>query len=131
MAQHDIRLRRVYDENGRSEEGHRVLVDRLWPRGISKAEAAFDEWLEDAAPSTELRRWYSHDVAKYEEFARRYRLELRGPVASAAMQRLIELARSQTVTLLTAARDVDHSAAWVLRDRLTSRAHRSRRKRPG
>ena len=64
--------------------GYRVLVDRLWPRGITKAEAALDEWLKDVAPSTELRRWYGHDVERFDEFARRYRAELRRPPASVA-----------------------------------------------
>jgi uncharacterized protein YeaO (DUF488 family) len=126
----DIQLRRVYDDDDRGDVGYRVLVDRLWPRGIAKAEVALDEWLKDAAPSTELRRWYGHDVHRFDEFARRYRAELQQPPASAAVDRLIGLARTKTVTLLTATRDVDHSGARVLHERLTSRASRSRRRAP-
>jgi uncharacterized protein YeaO (DUF488 family) len=123
----EINLHRVYD--GR-DTGYRVLVDRLWPRGITKPKAALDEWLRDVAPSTELRRWYGHDVTRFEEFARLYRAELRRPPASHAVQRLIELAQTRTVTLLTATRDVEHSGARVLQERLTSRASRSRRRAP-
>jgi uncharacterized protein YeaO (DUF488 family) len=123
----DINLHRVYEDR---DSSYRVLVDRLWPRGISKADAALDEWLQDAAPSTELRRWYGHDVERYEEFTRRYRVELRQPLASAAVQHLIELARTRTITLLTATRDVEHSGARVLQQHLTSRASRSRRQAP-
>lgn len=123
----DINLHRVYDER---DTGYRVLVDRLWPRGITKADAALDEWLQGVAPSTELRRWYGHDVARFEEFARRYRAELQLPPGSDDVQRLIELAQTRTVTLLTATRDVEHSGARVLRERLTSRASRSRRRAP-
>ena len=124
---HDIHLHRVYDDR---DAGYRVLVDRLWPRGFSFADAALDEWLRDAAPSTELRRWYDHDVARFEEFARRYRAELRQPPASNAVKRLIALAQVRPVTLLTATRDVEHSGARVLQERLTSRASRSRRRAP-
>jgi uncharacterized protein YeaO (DUF488 family) len=72
----EIRLRRVYDHEIGADVGYRVLVDRLWPRGVAKADAALDEWLREAAPSTELRRWYGHDVERFEEFTRRYIAEL-------------------------------------------------------
>jgi uncharacterized protein YeaO (DUF488 family) len=108
----------VYDAG---ETGYRVLVDRLWPRGISKAEAALDEWLTDVAPSADLRRWYGHRVERFEEFARRYRSELRRPPASTAVDRLVGMAREQPVTLLTATRDVEYSGAWVLRQVLARR----------
>jgi uncharacterized protein YeaO (DUF488 family) len=124
----DIELRRVYDDTDRSHAGYRVLVDRLWPRGITKADAALDEWLKEAAPSTDLRRWYGHDVARFEEFARRYRAELRRPPASVAVEHLIELARTHTTTLLTATRDVEHSGARVLHQVVTSRASRPGRR---
>jgi uncharacterized protein YeaO (DUF488 family) len=114
----------VYDEAG---EGYRVLVDRLWPRGVTKAEAALDEWLTDAAPSPELRRWYGHRVERFDEFARRYRAELRRQPASSAVERLVELANEQPVTLLTATRDVEHSGARVLQQVLTRRAARPER----
>jgi uncharacterized protein YeaO (DUF488 family) len=123
---HKIELQRVYDAVP-PDAGHRVLVDRLWPRGVSKADLALDEWLKDAAPSTDLRRWYGHDVARFEEFARRYRAELRVPPASLAVDHLIGLARTTTVTLLTATRDVEHSGAQVLHRVVTQRAVRSGR----
>lgn len=94
----------------------RVLVDRLWPRGLAKAEATFDEWLKDAAPSTELRRWYAHDLARYDEFVRRYRSELRDVPATQAVEHLVELCRTSGVQLLTATRDLEHSGARVLAD---------------
>jgi len=122
----DIQLRRVYEDDDPSDDSYRVLVDRLWPRGVSKADAGLDEWLKDAAPSTGLRRWYGHDVRRFEEFARRYRLELRRPPGSVAVDRLVELARTERVTLLTATRDVEHSGARVLHQRVASRASRSR-----
>ena len=108
-----IELLRVYDAI-RADAGYRVLVDRLWPRGVTKADVALDEWLKDAAPSTDLRRWYGHDVTRFDEFARRYRAELRRPPASDAVEHLIELSRTRSVTLLTATRDVEHSGARVL-----------------
>lgn len=117
----NVDLQRVYDAG---DSGYRVLVDRLWPRGLTKAQAALDEWLTDAAPSSKLRRWYGHRVERFEEFARRYRDELRHPPASAAVDRLVELAREQPVTLLTATRDVEHSGALVLHQVLTRRASR-------
>ena len=101
---YDVRLRRAYDHDVQADNGYRVLVDRLWPRGVTKADAALDEWLKEAAPSTELRRWYGHDVERFAEFAGRYRAELRQPPAAAAVGRLLELARTQTITLVTATR---------------------------
>jgi uncharacterized protein YeaO (DUF488 family) len=128
MLPPEVRLHRVYDADDPGDTGHRVLVDRLWPRGVTRADAALDEWLKDAAPSDELRRWYGHDVQRFEEFARRYRAELRRSPALAAVDRLIALTRTETVTLLTATRDVEHSGARVLRDHLIGRASRSRRR---
>jgi uncharacterized protein YeaO (DUF488 family) len=118
-----IRVARVYAHD--THGGYRVLVDRLWPRGIRKADAGIDEWLQDVAPSTELRRWYGHDVARFPEFARRYRAELRGPPASSAVDHLLHLARAQAVTLVTATRDVEHSGARVLEAHLTEVVRRS------
>ena len=120
----EVRLVRVYDADDRSDAGHRVLVDRLWPRGVTRADATLDEWLKDAAPSAELRRWYGHDVQLFEEFARRYRAELERSPASAAVDHLLALANAGTITLLTATRDVEHSGARVLRDHLVGRASR-------
>ena len=108
-----VRLRRVYEEPS-PEDGVRVLVDRLWPRGLTKEKAALDEWVKDIAPSTELRRWYGHDPARFEEFRRRYEQELAEPGPAKALAGLRETASRQTITLLTATRDIDHSEAAVL-----------------
>jgi uncharacterized protein YeaO (DUF488 family) len=110
----------MYDGD-ESDDGYRVLVDRLWPRGISKQRAALDEWAKDLAPGNELRQWYGHDPARFEEFARRYQRELQHAPAQAAVARLRTVARRNRVTLLTATRDLEHSGACVLRDVLTGR----------
>jgi uncharacterized protein YeaO (DUF488 family) len=110
-----IRVRRVY-EPATPEDGARVLVDRVWPRGLRKDAARLDEWAKDAAPSTDLRKWYGHDPAKFDEFRRRYLDELsRGP-QRAQLGRLRALAAAGPVTLLTATRNVDISQAAVLAD---------------
>ncbi|CAB1128174.1 conserved protein of unknown function [Candidatus Hydrogenisulfobacillus filiaventi] len=93
----------------------RVLVDRLWPRGISKASAPWDHWLKEVAPSDGLRRWYHAHPGEQAEFARRYREELQDPVHQAALARLRELGRSAPLMLLTFGRDIDHSQLPVLR----------------
>lgn len=108
-----VRLRRIYDEPSRMD-GARVLVDRVWPRGVSKAEARIDAWLKEVAPSTPLRKWYSHDPARFAEFRRRYLIELKDPDRAAALAELRQLARKRTVTLLTATKHVDISQAAVL-----------------
>ncbi|MEU8302727.1 DUF488 family protein [Actinomadura sp. NPDC048955] len=113
----EVRLRRVY-ESPSDADGKRILVDRVWPRGLSKDEAHLDEWEKDVAPSTELRKWYGHDAAKFEEFTRRYDAELAEPERAAALDHLRELAGQGTVTLLTATKDVDRSQAAVLAARL-------------
>ncbi len=99
---------------------YRVLVDRLWPRGVAKADAALDEWAHDVAPSTDLRRWYGHDPARFDEFAARYRAELRHPPGAEVVARLRGRARTGRVVLVTATREVDHSAAFVLSEVLRS-----------
>lgn len=101
--------------------GARVLVDRLWPRGIRKEDERVGEWCTDVAPSTALRRWYGHEAARFDEFARRYRAELDQPQASAAVDRLAGMAERGGLTLVTATRDVDRSGAAVLRDHLEDR----------
>lgn len=116
----DVRVRRIYDEAAEAD-GRRVLVDRIWPRGVTKAGAGLDEWCKQVAPSTELRRWYGHDPAKFDEFTRRYELELAEPERAAAVRRLRDLAGNRPLTLLTATRDPSISAAAVLADRLRSR----------
>lgn len=110
-----IRLKRAYEAPS-ADDGVRVLVDRLWPRGLRKAEARIDRWMKDLAPSTELRKWFGHDPARWEEFRRRYRAELAGKAA--LMDTLRALAREQPVTLIFAARDEGHNEAVVLRDEL-------------
>jgi uncharacterized protein YeaO (DUF488 family) len=98
--------------------GTRVLVDRIWPRGISKEAAHLDLWLKDVAPSTALRRWFGHDPAKFEEFRGRYEAELGEPPASEALRRLEDLAAEQPLVLVTATKDVPHSHAAVLAELL-------------
>jgi uncharacterized protein YeaO (DUF488 family) len=109
----DIRVRRVYDDPV-PEDGTRVLVDRVWPRGPRKAAAHLDDWAKDVAPSRELRTWYGHDPAKFGEFRRRYTAELAQPGPQAALGRLRALAAEGPVTLLTATRDIGISQAAVL-----------------
>lgn len=109
-----VALRRAY-EPARPEDGRRVLVERLWPRGVAKAALAA-EWRKDLAPSTELRRWYGHDPARWEEFRRRYRAEL--AAAPQAVDALRDEARLGLVTLVFAARDAERSSAAALRDLL-------------
>lgn len=94
----------------------RVLVDRIWPRGLSKKAAELDEWAKDAAPSSELRRWYGHRPERFPEFARRYRAELREPAGRAAVERLLEAAGDGPWTLLTATKDLEHAHTGVLAD---------------
>jgi uncharacterized protein YeaO (DUF488 family) len=108
-----VRVRRIYDEVQKSD-GTRVLVDRVWPRGVSKDKAELDEWIKDVAPSTELRKWYSHDPEKFDEFARRFRKELDEDEAAEALDSLRDLAKKGTLTLLTAAKRDDISQATVL-----------------
>ena len=109
----EVQVRRVYDEP-EDNDGVRVLVDRIWPRGMTKARAALTEWCKDVAPSTELRKWYSHDPAKFEEFTRRYGAELEQVERAQALQHLRDLAADRRLTLLTAGKDVDISEATVL-----------------
>jgi uncharacterized protein YeaO (DUF488 family) len=117
----DVRVGRVYDEP--ASNGTRVLVDRLWPRGLRKDAARLDAWAKDVAPSSELRSWYGHDPALFDEFRRRYLAELAGDTQRAALGRLRALASAQgPLILLTATRDVDHSQAAVLAELLRAPA---------
>ena len=109
----EVRAARVYDEPT-PRDGARILVDRLWPRGLSKDAAALDGWCRQVAPSTELRRWYGHDPERFDEFAARYRSELREPDRAAAVADLLEVSRERGATLLTASRAVEISHAAVL-----------------
>ena len=108
-----VQVRRIYEDR-RPDDGARVLVDRLWPRGVSKERAALDEWCKQVAPSPELRTWYGHDPAKYDEFVRRYRGELTEGEQHDALERLRQQAGDGTLTLLTATKDEHHCAAEVL-----------------
>ena len=113
MARQVVRVRRVY-EPPNADDGVRVLVDRVWPRGVRKDAAAFDEWAKDVAPSTELRKWYGHTPEKFQEFQARYRAELATPPAQAALDHLRTLAHDGPLTLLTATKDVAISQAAAL-----------------
>jgi uncharacterized protein YeaO (DUF488 family) len=112
-----IALKRVYDEPAPSD-GTRVLVERLWPRGLSKERAHVDLWLKEIAPSKELRTWFGHDPEKFTEFRRRYEAELAGVSGQEALATLRNLAKQGPVTLVFAARDTEHTNAVVLHDLL-------------
>jgi uncharacterized protein YeaO (DUF488 family) len=107
----DVRLKRAYEPAGPAD-GYRVLIDRLWPRGVSKARAALDEWDRELAPSAELRQWFAHEPSRFEEFRRRYIEELRGQRPRLAHLR--RRARAGTLTLVYSARDDEHNDAVVL-----------------
>lgn len=119
MAEHGVHvaIKRAYDE-ALPSDGTRILVDRLWPRGVSKERAHLDLWLKDAAPSTDLRKWYGHDPAKFATFRERYLRELEAEPGRSAVEQIRELARKGPVTLVFAARDTAHSEAAVLQDLL-------------
>ena len=113
--EHRIALKRAYEEAD-ANDGTRVLVDRLWPRGLSKERARVDAWLKEVAPSDELRQWFGHDPDKFAEFRKRYEAELASESGKEAMTKLRELVKRGHVTLLFAARDMEHNNAVVLRD---------------
>lgn len=113
-----IRLKRAYLPALRSD-GTRILIDRLWPRGVAKSDAAIDRWIKNVAPSTALRKWFGHDATRWPEFRRRYAAELRARPAD--LRALRALARAKTVTLVFAARDELHNDAVVLRSVLLGR----------
>lgn len=112
-----IKLKRVYEPVARGD-GRRVLVERLWPRGVKKDDGRVSEWLRDIAPSPELRRWYGHAPAKWPGFQRRYRAELRRPAQRRLLEALADEARRGTVTLVYAARDTERNSARVVREEL-------------
>jgi uncharacterized protein YeaO (DUF488 family) len=113
VAAHDVKVARVYDRP-LDGSGARILVDRLWPRGLSKQSARLDEWCKDVAPSPRLREWYGHDPDKFDEFARRYRAELKDLEHEDVVEHLRDLAKHQTITLLTATKNPAISGAAVL-----------------
>jgi uncharacterized protein YeaO (DUF488 family) len=110
-----IKLKRIY-EKPEQADGKRVLIDRLWPRGLSKEKAHIDEWLKEIAPSDALRRWYGHKPEKWEEFRKRYRAELSKAPLKELVGKLRKEASRSTVTLLFAAKDSEHSNAAVLKE---------------
>jgi uncharacterized protein YeaO (DUF488 family) len=107
-----IKIKRAYDPLS-SDDGKRILVDRLWPRGIEKEDAAIDEWLKDIAPSTELRRWYSHDPAKWGEFKKRYKIELKDKIG--IVDRLRQESKKRTITFLFSAKERELNNAVALK----------------
>ena len=119
-----VRIKRAYEPASRGD-GYRVLVDRLWPRGMAKDALPLDLWAKDVAPTTALRRWFGHDPARFREFARRYHVELRAERARAVLEALAARAARGTVTLVYGARDEEHNGAVVLRDAIEDelRAH--------
>ncbi len=120
-ARAGVEVVRVYEDPGRRPREHRVLVDRLWPRGVHKAALDADEWAKEVAPSTELRRWYGHDPARFDEFSRRYRAELEHDPGAPVVERLRAYACGRgRLVLLTATRDVEHSGAAVLTEVLAA-----------
>ena len=108
-----VQVRRVYDPPA-AHDGTRVLVDRIWPRGLTKNKAHLDEWCKEVAPVDRTTKWYRHDPARFEEFAHRYHIELHRPTRSDALTHLQELAKDDTLTLLTATKQPEISEAQVL-----------------
>lgn len=109
----NVSVKRIYEAPGHND-GTRVLVDRVWPRGLAKSEAGHDDWIKGVAPSTDLRKWYGHDPEKFDEFAQKYRQELAGEDGAAALEQLRNAVTGKRLTLLTATKDVEHSHAAVL-----------------
>lgn len=121
VAAANVRLKRAYEPQAPSD-GTRILVDRLWPRGVSKAAAAIDQWIKELAPSTALRKWFGHDPARWREFCRRYAAELRERPDE--LRALRDQAKRGPVTLVYSAHDEAHNDAVVLRDILLGRSSR-------
>ncbi|MDT0342029.1 DUF488 domain-containing protein [Streptomyces litchfieldiae] len=117
---HRITYRRIYEAPS-PDDGKRILVDRVWPRGMRKEDAHLDEWLRDIAPSTDLRRWYAHSTTRFPEFRRRYLAELSDESHHPAASHLRALASHSPLTLLTATKDTSHSQAAILADWLSER----------
>ncbi len=115
-----VELQRAYDEPG-PRDGYRVLVDRVWPRGRTKAQLRLDEWARDLGPSAELRRWFGHDPARWDEFEARYHLELADPERQRALDALAERVRHGPLTLVFGARDPIHNQARVIAAEVESR----------
>ena len=117
-----IRVKRVYEPPS-EEDGQRILVERLWPRGLTKEKAKIDLWLKEVSPSPELRKWFSHDDSKWDEFCDRYRKELDANVES--VRKIMDLASKGTVTMVFAARDAEHNSAVLLNEYIEELAEAS------
>lgn len=114
-----VKIKRVYEEKS-TEDGKRVLVDRVWPRGVSKEKAALDEWFKEIGPTKELRQWFNHDPEKYEAFKTSYKKELQDGEQKAEYDKLKAIEKeSDTVTLVYSAKDEEHNQAQVLKEMLT------------
>jgi uncharacterized protein YeaO (DUF488 family) len=111
-----VKIKRIYDPAS-PDDGKRIYIDRLWPRGMKKEEVEIDEWLKDISPSDSLRKWFGHDASKYAEFKRRYTKELEKH--SEILERIRKEAKKETVTLLFSAKDVEHNNATVLEEVLS------------
>jgi uncharacterized protein YeaO (DUF488 family) len=120
MTPSNVRLQRAYDDPA-PDDGHRVLVDRVWPRGRTKAELRLDAWARDLGPSAGLRKWFGHDAARWTEFQKRYRVELADPARARALDELAALARSGRVTIVYGARDRERNQARVIADEIHRR----------
>ena len=120
IAADHIKLKRAYEPSA-PDDGTRILIDRLWPRGVKKADAAIDEWMKDIAPSTGLRKWFGHDPARWQEFRRRYQSEIRQHPDE--FDRLRTLAQHGRITLVFSAHDEIHNDAVVLKDLLLAAAY--------
>jgi uncharacterized protein YeaO (DUF488 family) len=116
-----VKLKRAREPASRAD-GYRVLVERLWPRGVRKQDLPLDAWSKEVAPSTELRKWFAHDPARWTEFERRYRRELRAGAAAAGLRELGERAAHGNVTLVFSTRDAEHNNAVVLRDLIAEKS---------
>lgn len=110
----ELRMARIYDEPS-AADGRRILVDRLWPRGVSKEKAKLDDWCKEVAPSDDLRRWYGHDPKRFEEFSKRYRAELAKGEPAEALARIAAEAKAGVVTILTATKEPELSQAAVIK----------------
>lgn len=122
-----VRLKRAY-EPVEPDDGRRVLVERLWPRGLRKEQAHFDAWIKDLAPSDALRKWFHHDPSRWAEFEERYARELQSEDARAALEELVREASSETVTLVYSAHDEEHNNAVVLKRMVERKLRRPSRK---
>ena len=125
MASRTVRIKRVYEPKEKAD-GRRVLVDRLWPRGLTREKAAIDRWLKELGPSTELRKWFDHRTDRWQEFTRRYRRELAGPAARPLLKELTAMAAAGPLTLVFSAHDEAHNQAVVIAQLLRARLGRAK-----